>query len=96
MENIRPVSDLRNHFSEISRQVHEANTPIFLTKNGYGDMVVLSMDTFQKMQYDTYVHLALLEAVNAASLPENWSSYDDMKAHAQKRMADLGEPDAKL
>ena len=39
---IRPVSDLRNNFADISRTVHETGEPVFLTKNGYGDMVVLS------------------------------------------------------
>ena len=40
MPQIRPVSDLRNNFADISRMVHETGEPIFLTKNGYGDMVV--------------------------------------------------------
>ena len=42
MNMIRPVSDLRNNFAEISKTVHETAQPVFLTKNGYGDMVVLS------------------------------------------------------
>lgn len=37
MNNIRPVSDLRNNFSEISKTVHETKQPVFLTKNGFGD-----------------------------------------------------------
>lgn len=48
MPNIRPVSDLRNNFTEISSIVHETNSPIFLTKNGYGDMVVMSMETYEE------------------------------------------------
>lgn len=40
---IRPVSDLRNSFAEISRTVHETRESVILTKNGYGDMVVMSM-----------------------------------------------------
>ena len=40
MPHIRPVSDLRNNFAEISRIVHETGEPVFLTKNGYGDMAV--------------------------------------------------------
>ena len=44
MNMIRPVSDLRNNFAEISKTVHETAQPVFLTKNGYGDMVVLSME----------------------------------------------------
>ena len=37
MPHIRPVSDLRNNFSDISKIVHETGEPVFLTKNGYGD-----------------------------------------------------------
>lgn len=44
--NIRPVSDLRNHYSEIERDVKERG-PVFLTKNGYGSLVVMSLDQFE-------------------------------------------------
>lgn len=43
--NIRPVSDLRNHYSEIEDCVQNSG-PVFLTKNGYGSMVVMSIDQF--------------------------------------------------
>ncbi len=55
MSEIRPVSDLRNHFAEISRTVHETREPVILTKNGYGDMVVMSYEEFQHIQYDRMV-----------------------------------------
>ena len=42
MIQIRPVSDLRNKFPEIESMVNE-NQPVYLTKNGYGAMVVLSL-----------------------------------------------------
>lgn len=44
--NIRPVSDLRNRYSEVERQVMEEG-PVFLTKNGYGSMVVMSLEQFE-------------------------------------------------
>ena len=47
MKTIRPVSDLRNNFADISKTVHETAKPVFLTKNGYGDMVVLSMEAYE-------------------------------------------------
>ena len=52
MNMIRPVSDLRNNFADISRTVHETAQPVFLTKNGYGDMVVMSMEAFENMRFD--------------------------------------------
>ena len=48
MNMIRPVSDLRNNFADISRTVHETAQPVFLTKNGYGDMVIMSMALFEE------------------------------------------------
>ena len=53
MNMIRPVSDLRNNFADISKTVHETAQPVFLTKNGYGDMVVMSMEAFEKMQFES-------------------------------------------
>ena len=49
MPQIRPISDLRNNFAEISRIVHNSDEPVFLTKNGYGDMVVMSVELFEKL-----------------------------------------------
>ena len=47
MNMIRPVSDLRNNFADISKTVHETAQPVFLTKNGYGDMVIMSMEIYE-------------------------------------------------
>ncbi|MBR0032337.1 MAG: type II toxin-antitoxin system Phd/YefM family antitoxin [Treponema sp.] len=49
MTQIRPVSDLRNKFSEIETLVAERQTPVFLTKNGYGSMVVMSLDMYDRL-----------------------------------------------
>ena len=49
MIQIRPVSDLRNKFSEIETLVAEKQTPVFLTKNGYGSMVVMSIDMYDRL-----------------------------------------------
>ena len=66
MKSIRPVSDLRNHFAEISKQVHETDEPVILTKNGYGDMVVMSMETFENLQFESTVFHKLQEAEREA------------------------------
>lgn len=59
---IRPVSDLRNNFTEISKTVHERKAPVFLTKNGYGDMVVMSLESYTKLVYDNELYIKLKEA----------------------------------
>jgi len=63
---IRPVSDLRNNFADISKTVHETSQPVFLTKNGFGDMVVMSMEAFLNMQFESEVYFKLLEAEREA------------------------------
>ena len=44
MINIRPVSDLRNKFPEIEETVLRTGEPVYLTKNGEGDLVVMEME----------------------------------------------------
>lgn len=61
MTKIRPVSDLRNHFAEISKYVHEQFEPIFLTKNGHGDMIVMSLEYFEKLKYESEMYHKLKE-----------------------------------
>ena len=81
MKMIRPVSDLRNSFAEISKTVHETAQPVFLTKNGYGDMVVLSMEAFQNMQFESEIYVKLLEAEREAEHSEKrYSSKEVLKA----------------
>lgn len=49
MPIIKPISDLRNKSSEISELAHSSNEPIFITKNGEGDLVVMSMGHYSKL-----------------------------------------------
>lgn len=46
---IRPVSDLRNKFPEIEKTVSGSNSPVFLTKNGYGTMVLMSLEQYSAL-----------------------------------------------
>jgi len=81
MNMIRPVSDLRNNFAEISKAVHETAQPVFLTKNGYGDMVVLSMEAFSNMQFESEIYFKLLEAEREAEHTDNrYSSKEVFRA----------------
>ena len=81
MNMIRPVSDLRNNFAEISKTVHETSQPVFLTKNGYGDMVVLSMEAFENLQFESEIYFKLQAAERKAELSsERYSSKDVLKA----------------
>ena len=49
MPNIKSSTDLRNNYNEISKFCHESREPVFITKNGKGDLAVMSMDTFEAL-----------------------------------------------
>ncbi len=62
MPQIIPIRDLKNT-SELSQMCKEAKEPIFITKNGYGDMVIMSMEMYEKrmMLLDAYEKLEAAE-----------------------------------
>jgi len=70
MPQIRPITDLRNT-NEISEACHKYGEPIFITKNGYGDLVVMSMDTYERQLalVDVYKKLAEAEAQIEQGIP---------------------------
>lgn len=47
MPLIRPISDLRNKFTEVSTLCHKTQGPVFITKNGHEDLVVMSHETYE-------------------------------------------------
>ena len=49
MINIRPISDLRNKFTDVEKEVNSADSPVFLTKNGYGSMVIMSLEHYASL-----------------------------------------------
>ena len=64
--DIRPVSDLRNKYPEIEATVKEG-TPVFLTKNGYGTMVVMSLKEFSRLTDSIEYSLDAADAQAAGS-----------------------------
>ena len=80
MIQIRPVSDLRNKFTEIEKIVN-GGEPVYLTKNGYGSMVVLSIDAYSRLSED--VEYTLDEADRAAR--ENDTRYIHEEAFSKLR-----------
>ncbi len=68
MTLIRPISDLRNRANEISEICHNADQPIFITKNGQGDLVVMSQAHYERLHnlLELYQELGEAEALSAA------------------------------
>ena len=73
MINIRPVSDLRNKYPEIEDLVLKEDEAVYLTKNGYGSMVVMSLKKYSQLtndaKYNAYIEKALDEADKEAEDP---------------------------
>ena len=67
MINIRPVSDLRNKFPEIEDVVVNSNAPVFLTKNCYGTMVLMSLEQYSALTDDTEKKLDEADSLAASS-----------------------------
>ena len=81
MIQIRPVSDLRNKFPEIENIVNEGQ-PVYLTKNGYGTMVVMSLERYSALSND--IEARLDEADIQASTTTERLSHESVFDHARR------------
>jgi prevent-host-death family protein len=88
MKRIRPVSDLRNNFAEISKIVHETQEPVFLTKNGYGDMVVMSIEAFESRQFENQIFHKLKEAQMQAKTSKKRKSHEEIFSDLRSKVAE--------
>lgn len=74
MINIRPVSDLRNKYPEIEDLVLRENEEVYLTKNGYGSMVVMSLEKYSK----------LIKDLNSEEMLESRFGVEDIEKELEK------------
>ena len=84
MLNIRPVSDLRNKYPEIEEAVLKNGEPVFLTKNGYGSMVVMSLEQYSALTDD--IEIKLDEADYAADISEERFTADEVFSRVRRRV----------
>ena len=84
MIQIRPVSDLRNKFPEIEDIVIREGQPVYLTKNGHGSMVVLSLEKYTELTDD--VELKLDEADKVAESSDKRYTHDEVFSKVRKRI----------
>ena len=75
MIQIKPVSDLRNRFPEVEKVVNSGH-PVYLTKNGYGAMVVMSIEHYTRLTDDT--ERLLDEADHAAAVSDVRYTHDEV------------------
>jgi prevent-host-death family protein len=82
MPVIRPISDLRNKAREISELVHKSDEPIFITREGKGDMVVMSLATWRREQ----ARLELYRLIDEAEADERAGDRGITPAQMRKRL----------
>ena len=87
MPQIRPITDLRNT-TEISDLCHARREPVFITKNGYGDLVVMSIETYEAMLETAAVDAAIAEA--EAEFERDGQLYDAKDVLASLRRKHFG------
>ena len=81
MPQIRPITDLRNT-TEISELCHARREPLFITKNGYGDLVVMSIETYEEMIEAARTDAAISEA-------EQEYAFDSVLLDAREALSSL-------
>ena len=82
MALIRPCADLRNNYNEISRICHETKQPIYITKNGTNDLVVLCDETYENIIKKSQIEKSLSELgekVAAADKENIQKALDDVE-----------------
>lgn len=84
MPIIKPISDLRNKSNEISRLARNSDEPIFITKNGEGDLVVMSMPHYSRMKLK-------LDLIAKLSVAQNQKISGDKGKTIKEVMKNIGK-----
>ena len=87
MPRIQSSTDLRNNYNEISSFCHESREPVFITKNGQGDLAVMSMETFEILNGKLELY-RLLDEGRAAAIAGRKRPYKDVFNDIEQEIAD--------
>lgn len=85
MAIIKPISDLRNKSKQISKLVHESHEPVFITKNGEGDMVLLSIAEYRKIMLEKEMMMKLAVAEQQYSSGEKGKEAGEVIRRLRKK-----------
>lgn len=86
MPIIRPISALRNKANEISELCHNEDKPVFITKNGEGDLVVMSLAHFERIENLLELYRKLMDAEALDSMGEQGVTHDEMIARLREKI----------
>ena len=90
MPVIKPISDLRNKANAISDLAHKSDEPIFITKNGKGDMVVMSMAQYSKLQLKIELFSKLAVAQPQRASRRQRANSNQVMKDLRKRLCETG------
>ncbi|GHV86076.1 prevent-host-death protein [Spirochaetia bacterium] len=79
MPEIRKSADLRNNYGEVSQFCHQYKEPIFITKNGVGDLAVMSIDAYNELSGRIDLYKKLIDGINQINNGETVSEEEMMK-----------------
>jgi prevent-host-death family protein len=88
MKNIRPSSDIRNHYQEISKQAKAQRKPIYITVNGVGDTVILNQQVYEELEAELELLRLLAEGeadLGKGQLHEGKKTFESLLASNKKR-----------
>ncbi len=86
MAIIKPISDLRNKSNEISKLAHASHEPIYITKNGEGDLVVMSIAQYRQLELKLELFAKLAEAQAQKAKGMKGRSADEVVKMLRKRI----------
>lgn len=86
MPVIRPISDLRNRANEISELCHKGDEPVYITRNGQGDLVVMSQTHYERLEALLKLYQKLGEAEALAASGEKGITHAEMMKRLQARI----------
>lgn len=86
MTIIKPISDLRNNFNDIAELCHKEKAPVFITKNGSGELVVMSMAFYEALQARIELYEKLLESEQAARQTKTRISHQHLMKKLQEKL----------
>ena len=87
MPNIRSSTDLRNNYNEISSFCHETHEPVYITKNGRGDLAVMSIEAYEALSGRLDLYRLLGEGRDAVEAGEK-RPLDEVMNDIKKSMTD--------
>jgi prevent-host-death family protein len=84
MPNIKSSTDLRNNYNEISNFCHESREPVYITKNGQGDLAVMSIETYEALSGKLDLYRLLDEGRTAVETEKKRQLHEVMKDIKQR------------